>query len=119
MTRPTRIALMAAAVAATALALAPPVGAATRNLYVSGPFSSNIGGYAIAPGGTVSPITGSPASPFSTAPSTQPRGIAIGPDGRHVYVPNFTSNTLGTYSVSASNGGLSATSAPATGTSPI
>src|SRR4051794_7457836 len=108
MTRRTRCVLMAAALTATALAVAPAADAATRNLYVSGAFLSTIGGYAIAPGGTVSPITGTPASPYSTAPSTQPRGIAIAPDGRHVYVPNFTSGTLGTYSVSTSNGGLSA-----------
>jgi DNA-binding beta-propeller fold protein YncE len=110
---------MAAAIIANAVASAPAAGAATRHLYVSGANSDNIGGYAIAASGTVSPITGTPASPFSTLPGTGPRGIAIGPDDRHVYVPNLTSGTLGTYVVSASNGGLSASSAPATGTTPI
>lgn len=48
-----------------------------------------------------------------------PSDVTISPDGRFIYVPNRTANTIGIYSRNPSDGSLTATGSAAPGTGPV
>ncbi len=72
------------------------VAQANRNLYVSNnPGGINI--FDISAEGALTPVTGSPlaAGPF-------PEGVALTPDGKHLFLSDFTDDTIRAYDVAAS-----------------
>ena len=87
----------------TALTPTPPTGVfpygivVTPNgsfLYVTNNVSGTVSGYAIGPGGLLTPLS-TPAF----AAGTSPRGIAITPNGSFLYVANFNSDTVSAYAI--------------------
>ena len=89
-----------------------PLGSAAtpdgRFLYVAlnGP-PDQVAGFAIAPDGTLSPV---PGSPFSTG--LNPTAVAVGEQGKVLYVANFGADTVSTFSIDQTNGTLSAVGSP-------
>lgn len=74
----------------------------TEFLYVANTGSDTVTAFGIGPGGELTPIpqAGSALNPISTE-GTAPRGIAVAPDGRFLYVANSGSNNVTAYSIGA------------------
>jgi YVTN family beta-propeller protein len=74
-------------------------------LYVSNPeadpgfANGSISAYAVNPNGTVTEL---PGSKFAVAPGNHPLGMAIAPDGEHLYVATRVTNTVNAYRINAS-----------------
>jgi hypothetical protein len=66
--------------------------------------SNNVSAFAIGAGGGLSAVSG---SPFGAG--TSPEGVAVSPDGGHLYVTNNGSNNVSAFAIGA-GGGLSAVS---------
>jgi 6-phosphogluconolactonase len=67
-----------------------------RFLYASGQGNNTIQAFTIGADGTLTPVAG---SPFSTGPSRiNPMGMVADPDGRFLYVANFTGGVGGSIS---------------------
>jgi 6-phosphogluconolactonase (cycloisomerase 2 family) len=96
------VALVAVAALAAAV-LAPPSSAgATEAVYVADLGSGSVSAFSVASDGRLDPAPGSPLAALA------PLGIAVTPDGRRVYVANFTNaGGVSGYSVGP-EGGLSA-----------
>lgn len=79
-----------------------------RYLYVSNPESDpgfangSISGYRVNANGTLTQL---PGSKFSVAPGNHPLGMAIAPDGEHLYVATRVTNTVNAYRIN-DNGSL-------------
>lgn len=97
---PTRC-VLASLLALIALNLAIAGGEASDTLYVSNYGESTVSAYSIAANGNLSAVPGSPLE------VPVPLGAAVTPDGKYLYVSNFTSaGGLSAFSI-ASNGALS------------
>lgn len=79
-----------------------------RFLYVAlnGP-PDQVAGFAIAPDGALSAV---PGSPFSTG--LNPAAVAVGGEGKVLYVANFGADTISTFSIDQTTGALSPAGAP-------
>jgi DNA-binding beta-propeller fold protein YncE len=75
---------------------------ATRTLYVGGVFGDGIASLSIAANGALSPTVGSPNGTLETD------GVALTPDGAHLFATSAGTQTILTYDVNA-DGSLSAT----------
>lgn len=76
-----------------------------EHLYVVNEESNSVSAYSIAADGSLSPVTGSPFSTGS-APRMGSNGVAVSPDGEHLYVTNQSANSVSAYSIAA-DGSLS------------
>ena len=74
----------------------PPAQRPKRDLYVVGTTSDAVGAHAIAASGALTPLAGSPF-----AAGADPIGVAVTPDGRHLYVANSGVTGSGGSNVSA------------------
>ena len=61
--------------------LIPAAGQAKRNVYVTHFASSNVAAFDVAGSGALTPLAG---SPFAAGPTAL--GVALSPDGKHLYV---------------------------------
>jgi DNA-binding beta-propeller fold protein YncE len=77
-----------------------------RYLYVANEGSKNVSAFSIGANGLLGAV---PGSPFETASNGQfgPFGLAVTPDGRNLYAPNYSANNVSAFSIGA-NGALSA-----------
>jgi 6-phosphogluconolactonase len=98
-----RCCALAAALGLAVLALAVPAGTeAAGTVYVANLGSGSVSAFSVASDGRLSPVSG---SPFSAA---VPLGVAVTPDGKYLYVADFTiSGGVSAFSIAA-NGVLSA-----------
>ena len=74
-----------------------PAAEARRDLYVAGALSGAVAAHQIAPSGALTPIAGSPF-----AAGDDPEGVAITPDGRHLYTPNNGDANVTAYELAGS-----------------
>lgn len=69
---------------------------------ISGKTAGNVSGFAINPGsGALTPI---PGSPF--AAGSNPHAVAVSPNGRFIYVVNYSSTDVSIFAINAKTGGL-------------
>jgi 6-phosphogluconolactonase len=97
---------------------APPVSGTVPQLPATCPSSGTVSAFAMASaanGGSLSPVAG---SPFTTGGGSEPTGIAADPGSGAVYVTDAALNQVYAFTI-GSTGGLSLTSALATGTQPM
>jgi 6-phosphogluconolactonase len=86
-----------------------------RFAYVADRQSNTVSAYAIASGGALVPVSGSPFAINGTAPTA----LTIDPNGQFLFVANNGSNTISVFSIAASTGVLTAVGFPvATGAGP-
>ena len=84
------------AVAVALATFAPPV-SATPTAYLPNFFTNTVSAYSLASDGDLSPIAGSPFSAGGIAPL----GVAITPDGSHMYVTNLESQSVSAFELDA------------------
>ena len=93
------VACLAAAVVSLAAAAAPA--GARPYIYLNSFFLNRLSAFSVASDGSLNPV---PGSPFHTG--TWPWGVAVSPDGAHLFVVNNGSDTISSFSIAA-DGGLS------------
>lgn len=77
------------------------------HLYVVNSWVDLVSAYAIAADGSLSPVPGSPFA-TGTSPDSTANGVAITPDGGHLYVTNMNGGgNISAFSISALDGSLS------------
>jgi len=75
-------------------------------VYVANELSNNVSAFSFdANSGVLTLLAGSPFADTSEGP-TGPRGVAVDPSGKYVYVTNHTSNDVAAYSITPATGAL-------------
>jgi 6-phosphogluconolactonase len=94
---------------------APPVSGTVPQLPASCPSSGTVSAFAVASGGGLTAVAG---SPFTTGSGSEPTGIAADPGSGALYVTDAALNQVYDFTI-GSSGGLTLASALTTGTQPM
>jgi 6-phosphogluconolactonase (cycloisomerase 2 family) len=82
-----------------------PWGVALRpdgaNLYVANEGANSVSAYSVAADGSLNPVAGSPFSTGSALTRMGSNGVAVSPDGKHLYVSNQIASSVSAFSIAA------------------